>query len=104
MGLLQQVLGNGSGGGQVVFANVAPLRVDHVSPLRLESVSEGVVLVFTSDGLHVGHFKHIAGLWKFKAIGYNAAGQVVPGGGSLTDKHNTALVDLNQATVNQALL
>ena len=104
MGLLQQVLGDGSGGGQVVFANVVPLRVDGVTPLQLERISAGVVQVFTVDGLHVGNFKQIRGVWKFKAIGYDATGQVVPGGGPLTDKHNTVFVELDDARVSQMLV
>ena len=104
MGLLQQVLGDGSGGGQVVFANAVPLGINGVRSVQLAHLNAGVVQVFTADGLHVGNFKQIAGVWKFKAIGYNAAGQVVPGGGPLTGKHNTALVDLNEAAIHQALL
>jgi len=43
-----------------------------------------------ADGSHVGNLKRIGAVWKFKAIGYDAAGKVIPGGGPLTDRHNSA--------------
>lgn len=69
----------------------------------LEPTSPGICRVLTSAGLHVGNLKLIGGVWKFKAIGYDATGQVVPGGGPLTEKHNTAFAALDEANINQAL-
>ena len=55
----------------------------------------------TTAGLHVGNLKLIGGVWKFKAIGYDAEGQVVPGGGPLTDKHNAVFPTLDEAEINR---
>jgi hypothetical protein len=51
----------------------------------------------------VGHFKRIQGVWKFKALGQDADGHTVPGGGPLTHCHNTLLPDLNEEMVNAVL-
>ena len=71
--------------------------------LKLELQSPGICRVVTGAGLHVGNLKSIGGVWKFKAIGYDAAGQVVPGGGLLTEKHNMTFAALDQAQVNAVL-
>lgn len=57
----------------------------------LKPINPDVYGVHTSDGLHIGNLKRIGTVWKFKAIGYDAAGQLVPGGGPYTDRHNTTL-------------
>jgi hypothetical protein len=57
--------------------------------LTLKPVNADVVGVYSAQGLHVGNLKRIGAIWKFKAIGYDAAGGVEPGGGPLTDRHNT---------------
>ena len=57
--------------------------------LTLTWVNPNVHSVHLPDGLHVGNLKRIGAVWKFKAIGYDAAGNVIPGGGPLTDRHNT---------------
>ncbi len=62
-----------------------------------------VCRVLTSAGLHVGNLKLIGGVWKFKAIGYDASGQIIPGGGPLTDRHNTPFAALDEAQVNAVL-
>jgi hypothetical protein len=61
-----------------------------MTTLTLHPVNADVYSVHTPDGAHVGNLKRIGTVWKFKAIGYDAAGHVIPGGGPLTDKHNTA--------------
>ena len=74
--------------------------------LTLQIVNAQVCRVVTPSGLHVGNLKWIAvpvGVWKFNAIGYDAAGQVVPGGGPLTDRHNTTFAVLDAALVNASL-
>ena len=58
--------------------------------LHLHPVNVQVCSVLTASGEHVGNLKLIGGVWKFKAIGYDDGGRVIPGGGPLTDKHNTA--------------
>jgi hypothetical protein len=56
-----------------------------------------------SDGAHVGNLKHIGALWKFKAVGYDADGSVLPGGGPFTDRHNTPFAEPDAAQVSAAL-
>lgn len=74
-----------------------------MAALTLRPVNPDVVSVHTADGLHVGNLKRIGAAWKFKAIGYDAAGQLVPGGGPLTDRHNTAFAAPDAAEVNAKL-
>ena len=59
--------------------------------------------LLTGTGLHVGNLKLIGGAWKFKAVGYDASGQVIPGGGPLTDRHNTVFAALDEAQLNAVL-
>lgn len=72
-------------------------------PFTLQLTSPGICRVLTRAGLHVGNLKLINGICKFKAIGYDATGQVIPGGGPLTDKHNKAFAELDEANINQIL-
>lgn len=58
-------------------------------PLSLRAVNADVFSVHLPDGAHIGNLKRIGSIWKFKAVGYEADGAVVPGGGPLTDRHNT---------------
>jgi hypothetical protein len=74
-----------------------------VNLFRLHPVNSGVCQVHTSAGLHVGNLKLIGSVWKFKAIGYDASGQVIPGGGPITDKHNSAFAALDEAEINRVL-
>ena len=62
-----------------------------------------MVRVLDSRGECVGHLKRIGGEWKFKAIGYDADGAVIPGGGPLTDRHNTRFAVLDVAVVSATL-
>ena len=64
-------------------------------PWAVDPVNASVVRLLDSTGLHVGNLKRINGLWKFKAIGQDADGAVIPGGGPLTDWHNTLLASLD---------
>jgi hypothetical protein len=72
-------------------------------PLTLSKVNDGVYRVLTSTGDHVGNLKLIGSQWKFKAIGYGSQGEVIPGGGPLTDRHNTAFGGLDEALIAAAL-
>jgi hypothetical protein len=72
--------------------------------LRLEMHSPAVCRVLSADGLHVGNLKLIGGRWKFKAIGYEESGAVVPGGGPLTARHNAVFASLDVDAVNASLL
>jgi hypothetical protein len=70
-------------------------------PFQLVSVNPGICQVHTESGLHVGNLKLIGGVWKFKAIGYGASGQVIPGGGPLTDRHNTFFKAPDEAEISR---
>ncbi len=71
--------------------------------LQLRPVNANVYAVHTAAGAHVGNLKRIGSIWKFKALGYGALGEVEPGGGPLTAQHNTAFETPDQAAVNAAL-
>ena len=74
-----------------------------VSALKLQLISDSAYQVLFNTGLHVGNLKLIGGVWKFKAIGYDAEGHVVPGGGPLTDKHNAVFTAPDEAEINRVL-
>lgn len=76
--------------------------MDHLL-LTLSPMNPEVYSVHTHDGLHVGNLKRIGATWKFKAVGHDAAGQVIPGGGPLTDRHNTAFATPDAAEVSAKL-
>jgi hypothetical protein len=71
--------------------------------LQLHPVNAQVCRVTSRDGAHVGNLKLIGGVWKFKAIGTDADGHVIPGGGPLTDRHNTVFAALDEVAVNAVL-
>ena len=70
--------------------------VQKMPPALLVRVSEGVHALHDPAGQHVGHFKWINGQWKFKAVGYAPSGQVMPGHGPLTEKHNACFDRLDE--------
>lgn len=72
--------------------------------LMLKPQNDLVVGVHRQNGEHVGNLKRIGAVWKFKAVGYDAAGQVVPGGGPLTERHNMVFAAPDEALVSAALL
>jgi hypothetical protein len=72
--------------------------------LILQKLNEQVVSVHLDSGELVGQLKLIGGVWKFKAVGYTADGHLVPGGGPLTDRHNTTFATLDEAAVNAGLM
>ena len=53
---------------------------------------------------HVGNLELIAGQWKFKAVGYGLAGELVPGGGPLTGRHNTVFDAPDETRLASTLL
>ncbi|MBV7453865.1 hypothetical protein KW843_05190 [Acidovorax sp. sif1233] len=73
-------------------------------PLQLLPLNAGVVSVHTADGAHVGSLKLVGGVWKFKAMGYSAAGGMEPGHGPLTDQHNMQFATLDASEVSARLL
>jgi hypothetical protein len=72
-------------------------------PLTLTPIGDGVQRVHSADGQAVGHLKRIGAVWKFKAVGTDADGAVVPGGGPLTGAHNTVFDRADAALLNQRL-
>ena len=84
------------------FAHVPPGPL--AGPLQLLPVNAGVVSVHTADGAHVGSLKQVGGVWKFKAMGYDAAGRMEPGHGPLTEQHNMAFATLEADEVSARLL
>lgn len=73
-----------------------------VHTLSLSPLNNAVWRVVHSEHGHVGNLKLIGGVWKFKAVGYGAGGEVIPGGGPLTDRHNTVLAAPDEALLNAA--
>ncbi len=74
-----------------------------MKPLSLLRVNEQVFRVLSNQGEHVGNLKLIGGVWKFKAIGQDERGQVVPGGGPLTGRHNMVFAVADEALVSAGL-
>ena len=60
--------------------------------------------VVTATGDHVGNLKLINAVWKFKAIGYDDNGDVIPGGGPLTEHHNVTFETPDAAAISAKLL
>ena len=75
-----------------------------MNKLTLSRSNDHVYLVLSDQGEHVGNLKMINGVWKFKAIGYDPNGGVIPGGGPLTDRHNTLFVAFDAALISAALV
>lgn len=67
---------------------------------QLQLQNPDIYSISTVSGLHVGNLKLIGSVWKFKAIGYDDSGQVIPGGGPLTDKHNAVFAVPDEAEIN----
>ena len=73
-------------------------------PLTLKPLQADVCQVLDARGQHLGKLKLIGTVWKFKAIGYGPAGELIPGGGPLTERHNTRFDSLDAAAISAALL
>ena len=74
-----------------------------MNKLTLSRINDGVYCVLAGQDEHVGNLKFINGVWKFKAIGYEKNGDVIPGGGPLTDRHNTTFDALDVDLLNAKL-
>ena len=81
---------------------MTPLQ--HPPGLSLRPVNDAVCAVFDAQGLLVGNLKRIGVAWKFKAVGHTASGELEPGGGPLTHRHNTVFERLDAAEVSARLL
>ena len=74
-----------------------------MGPFTLRPVNAAVHSVHAANGVHVGNLKRVGSVWKFKAIGYESDGQVVPGGGPLTERHNTVFAEPDAAALGHRL-
>lgn len=74
-----------------------------MSKLTLVAQNALIFRVVTAAGDHVGNLKLINAVWKFKAIGYDDNGDVIPGGGPLTDHHNTIFATPDEAEISDTL-
>ncbi len=81
-----------------------PGQFSSLGPLTLAPLNANVYTVHTPSGEHVGNLKRIGAIWKLKAIGYDDTGDVLPGGGPLTEHHNTVLQVPDAAALNAALV
>jgi hypothetical protein len=70
-----------------------------MTKLKLRKINDTLYRVMDVFGDHVGSLRLINALWKFKAIGYDAQGDVIPGGGPLTDRHNTTFARIDLAEI-----
>lgn len=75
-----------------------------LGPLSLHPMKEGVFAVLDAAGRPVGNLKRIGAVWKFKAVGTTASGELEPGGGPLTDRHNAVFEHLDVGEVSARLL
>ena len=75
-----------------------------VKALFLHRVNDQLVRVLDCQGECVGNLKLIGVVWKFKALGRDTDGQIVPGGGPLTGRHNMVFAGLDEAVIIAALL
>lgn len=71
--------------------------------LTLQAENVNVVRVYAAESLHVGNLKKIGSIWKFKAIGYDAAGQLMPGHGPFTHCHNLEFAEPDAMQISLAL-
>ena len=71
--------------------------------MKLDKFNDLVYRVLTDQDEHVGNLKLINAVWKFKAIGYEPNGDVIPGGGPLTDRHNTTFDALDEVLISAKL-
>ena len=84
------------------FTHVPPGPV--AGPLQLMPINAAAVSVHIASGAHVGSLKLVGGVWKFKAMGYDAAGRMEPGHGPLTEQHNMQFATLDATEVSARLL
>jgi len=74
-----------------------------MNKMKLHKFNDLVYRVLTDQDEHVGNLKLINAVWKFKAIGYDQNGDVIPGGGPLTDRHNTTFDALDEVLISAKL-
>jgi hypothetical protein len=94
---------SGPAGRQGLAPNMSDSPHNNNPPtLSLAPLNANVYTVHLPSGAHVGNLKRIGSVWKLKAIGYDDVGDVLPGGGPLTDYHNTVLQVPDAGALNRA--
>ena len=73
-----------------------------MTTFHFKPVNDQVVGIYLPTGALVGNLKRIGSVWKFKAIGHEN-GQLVPGGGPLTHRHNRTFAEFDAQAVSAAL-
>ena len=71
--------------------------------LTLHRVNDLVYAVKQVGAGLVGHLKRIGAVWKFKAVGVEADGSLIPGGGPFTHWHNVTFDSPNETLVSATL-
>ena len=74
-----------------------------IDKLTLSRFNERVYRVLTTGVKHVGNLQYSNGQWKFKAVGYDPDGEILPGWGLLTDWHNTVVAAPDEELLNELL-
>ncbi len=67
--------------------------------LKISRETDQAWRVVSAQGRHLGNLKWAGGVWKFKAVGYDADGGVMPGHGPLTQHHNARFGVLDEAAI-----
>ena len=71
--------------------------------LSLHKENDLVWRVLSRQVEHVGNLKRVGGVWKFKAMGYDANGAMMPGHGPLTHRHNMSFGELDAVLICASL-
>jgi len=85
------------------FRFVALKRCEPVDPIELFILRSDLQAVFDGLDRHLGMLKKSRGGWVFQAVGYDAEGSLVPGGGPCAERHG-APVDQPTGAVVERLL
>ena len=59
--------------------------------------------VLSAGAEHVGNLQYGNRQWKFKAVGYDLDGEILPGWGPLTDWHNIVVAAPDEELLNELL-
>jgi hypothetical protein len=71
--------------------------------LTLSRFNERVYRVLKASAEHAGNLQYSNGQWKFKSVGYDPNGEILPGWGPLTDWHNTVVTAPDEQLLNELL-
>lgn len=75
-----------------------------MNKLTLHRVNDQVIRVLASQGECVGNLKLIGPVWRFKALGHDTDGCLIPGGGPLTERHNKTFAVIDETVISAALM